>query len=167
MNTIKYFYLTHDILILKDYFKLYEKKQSIFCMLSEKLSFMSEDYPDFLQWIEDKVYPDVVMKKGREIILGVDCVAGVYTLANIAILKDKEGEKKICTFYVMPDYRGQQHGSTLLIKCMQYLQTQKPTITVSGKRIDAFKGIIKKFNFSITKEYYELYKKNETEYVIN
>ncbi|RTE08237.1 GNAT family N-acetyltransferase [Paenibacillus whitsoniae] len=131
---------------------------------------LSESYPDFENWFYNKVIPEVGSKKGeREIIVVVSKIEGhpQVILTGIAILKNKEQEKKICTFRIHEDYRDSGIGSELFEKCFEYLGTRKPIITISSDRKEMFENHIKKFDFFETEVLKDYYKDNTIEYVYN
>jgi GNAT superfamily N-acetyltransferase len=131
---------------------------------------LAESYPQFESWFYNVVIPEVGIKNGeREIIIVVSEIEGLtqVILTGIAILKNKEQEKKICTFRVHEDFRDYGIGSELFEKCFEFLKTRKPIITISSDRKDMFENHIKKYGFNETQILKDYYKENSIEYVFN
>ena len=85
---------------------------------------MDIKYPNFDDWF-GKIFVEVLMDNvRREIVLAMDGT----TIAGILILKDIDGEKKICNIVVLPDYRKQGVATTLFEMAFEYLGTRKPMI---------------------------------------
>lgn len=131
---------------------------------------LAESYPQFENWFYSVVIPEVSLKnREREIIIVISEIEGEaqVTLTGIAILKNKEQEKKICTFRVHEDYRDNGIGSELFESCFEFLGTRKPIITISSDRKDMFEYHIKKYDFFETQILKDYYKENSVEYVYN
>lgn len=82
-------------------------------------------------------------------------------------MKKTHCEKKICTLKV--DERSQRKGigSALILKAFDFLETDKPLITVPEEYDDVFSKILDKFRFEKTCEIYGLYRENKIEYIYN
>jgi GNAT superfamily N-acetyltransferase len=131
---------------------------------------LADSYPKFDEWFYDTVIPELELENGeREIIIVLSELEDFnqVLLTGIAILKNKKAEKKICTFRIHEDYRGQGIGTQLFEECFKYLDTRRPIITMSHDRKDMFKKHIKSFNFKETQILKDYYKKGSIEYVYN
>lgn len=131
---------------------------------------LAESYPQFENWFYSVVIPEIELKNGkREIIIAVSEIEGSLKtiLTGIAILKNTDQEKKICTFRVHEEFRHQGIGSELFEKCFEYLGTRKPIISISHNRKEMFESHIKNFNFTETEVLKDYYKENSIEYVYN
>ena len=83
-----------------------------------------------------------------------------------SLLKRKD-EKKICTIFVNENYRNRKIGTKLLLESFKYLGTTKPLITIRDYKINYFKSIIEKYNWSMDEELVDYYGKNTKEYCFN
>ncbi|BFT76144.1 GNAT family N-acetyltransferase [Paenibacillus sp. P36] len=131
---------------------------------------LTESYPQFEGWFFNVVIPDIELKNGkREIIIALSEVEDFpgSVLTGIAILKNTDEEKKICTFRIHENFRSQGIGTELFEECFKYLGTKKPIITISSDRKEMFEHHIKFYNFAETQVLEDYYKKNSIEYVYN
>ncbi|GFZ34277.1 hypothetical protein CSC2_48030 [Clostridium zeae] len=126
-----------------------------------KLLFLKKDYPEFKSWYYEKVVSNIRNGEREIIIREID-----GQIAAISILK-KTDEKKICSFVVMPEYRGMRLGTDLLYKSMNVLQTKKPMITVSSNSISNFKPFLDKFEFEQYEQLNNYYSQGSSEYAFN
>lgn len=138
----------------------------------DKLRDLEATYPDFYKWYFFKVQLDIKHhRNGRRLILAIsDVIDGDKLnkrLTGLAIIKDTVREKKICTFRVFQEYRGQGVGTKLLQKCFDFLGTKKPLISISENSIDAFYKIILDNEWTLCDILHDYYKKGVTEYVFN
>lgn len=120
------------------------------------------DYPDFDKWYFNKVIPDI--NAGHR-----DIIISSYKdkFSGIAILKNKQDEKKICTLYVFKDFKSRGIGKSLFEKSFELLQNDKPLITIPEHKIHQFTPLLKYYDFELTEicpDYYVIGKK---EYVYN
>ena len=95
-----------------------------------------KQYPEYYKWFYSKNIPRVLNGKG-DVIFYLDglVVAGLSTLKN-------DSEKKICTFYVNPEYRKKGISKRLLEDSFSYLDTDKPLITIPSSKVEDFSKII-------------------------
>lgn len=130
------------------------------------INFLDKDYPNFRSWYFDKVVPGIRTKE-REILVcfveNDDCC----DFGGIAILKNAENEKKICTLRVAPEYKGNGVGYALFEKSFELLETKKPLFTVSSEKVDMFLKHINKYNFHQTEILENYYLDGKSEYVFN
>lgn len=120
-------------------------------------------YPNFDNWLKFKFQQSNLERGLRKILVArvSGCIAGV------ALLKKQNQEKKICTFYVFPSFRGQGIGSQLMSHSLYWLETNKPRITVSEERKESLEPILRKFNFSHEKTLLGYYRDGKLEYFYN
>lgn len=114
---------------------------------------LESQYPNFKDWYYNKVKEDI-LKLNREVIFNIsnDYIAG------ISILKKENDEKKICTLRVSNDFQKQGIGNSLLLDSFDYLNTQKPLITVNSSRINQFNKLFNYYGFEqsyLYKNYYQ------------
>lgn len=142
-------------------------------ILYNYLKDLNDSYPDFKEWFYDKVLKGILVENNkREIIIALsklenENVEKKYIITGIAILKKTNDEKKICTFRIHEDYRNLGIGKSLFEECFEYLETNKPIITISGDRKEMFEPLIKQFEFTLEQELKDYYKKGSVEYVYN
>ena len=108
-------------------------------------------YPGYLNWFYTVNLPRILAKKG-EIIFYLDGLEVV----SLATLK-KTDEKKICTLLVNEDYQKRGYSKQILEDSFDYLDTDKPLITIPTSRLDEFRGIISAYDWQETfrtNEYY-------------
>lgn len=118
-------------------------------------------YPEFNKWWDVKIISEIT--NGRRMVC-----AAYYNgiLAGIMVLKNAE-EKKICTLYVLPEYRGQGIGTFLVRLAIQTLGTTKPIITVPEPVYDCFDIFLGSFGFRESARYPDYYVEGVTEIVYN
>lgn len=136
-------------------------------------------YPHFFQWFNNIVMPDLLTNNnGRAMLFAISDLHNTNPdeslvasdnkrLTGIAILKSNAEERKICTFRIFPEYRGQGIGSKLLEDCFDYLQTKKPLISIAKESVDAFRPFIQKYEWKLCQKLDNYYRKGSIEYVYN
>ena len=138
----------------------------------KRLIDLQDTYPDFYQWYLNKVVKDIKAKRNRRNILFA--ISDVLVddnvekrITGISILKANRREKKICTFRVFPEYRGQGVGRLLMKNSLYYLNTTKPLISIAENSLKAFSGFIDKYEWNLKEILTDYYKKGSKEYVFN
>ncbi|VEB24404.1 GNAT family N-acetyltransferase [Avibacterium volantium] len=127
-----------------------------------------EMYPGISDWFDKKVKSEVSNNpKEREILLVTTKEHNRLKIIAILILKNKNGEKKICTIRVDEKYRKQGIGNALFDKAFKYLDTDSPLITVSEECDPSLKKLLKKYNFKQTSKKKNLYREGKLEYFYN
>lgn len=120
------------------------------------------DYPRHDEW-----YRGIV----REIKEGLDRdIIIAYSgkeIAGVSVLKKSQLEKKICSLRVAKEYQGNGLGRALFRKSLDYLETDKPILTVSQNKKDEFQKIFKYFGFSLEQIYPGKYRPDLNEYCYN
>lgn len=117
------------------------------------------EYPNIFNWYYSKVLPK--LGKGRDIIVCIDD----GRLVGVCILKHLES--KICTLYVVEEYRGRGVGSKLLELACKTLKVAKPFVTVSNMYLDYYLKLFFGRNFKLVKTYRNYYTKDKVEYSFN
>jgi len=125
------------------------------------------NYPGFEKWFYNTVLPEI--KDGRrDIILSLSKLDnGRTVLSGIAIVKNHDTEKKICTFKINENYRGLGVGKGLFETCFEYLGTRSPVFTVSHNKKDMFSKLLDMFSFKETQCLKDYYISGLDEYVYN
>lgn len=106
---------------------------------------LRQDYPKYFEWYWSKNIPRVFNGTGEIVVCIID-----DNIAGIASLKKINIEKKICTFFVVKEYRGQHVATKMLEYIFEYLGTSKPLITITDYKVLSFVPIIKKYNWKLT-----------------
>ena len=106
---------------------------------------LCQDYPKYFEWYWSKDLPRVFNGTGEIVVCTID-----DNIAGIASLKKINTEKKICTFFVVKEYRGQHVATKMLEYIFEYLGTSKPLITITDYKVLSFIPIIKKYNWKLT-----------------
>lgn len=122
--------------------KVYTKKIYTFLFM------LNFKYPDFKKWYDSLFENDNTLKKNREIIFCVNS----GEIAGVAILKKTEVEDKICTLRVSTKYEKLGLGRSLLEKSMEYLQNDKPLITLHISMYHKYKNILNRYGFILEQE---------------
>ena len=125
--------------------------------------FICKDYPKHFTWYWEKTVP-AVLKGTREVLV---CTVN-KKIAGVAFLKNEDGEKKVCTFLVLEEFRGKHIASKLLERSFKFLGTTKPLISIADYKLGMFEGIIKIYGWQQTQILDEGYYNNTSrEYVFN
>jgi hypothetical protein len=120
------------------------------------------DYPDYKDWFLNKQIPGVY-DGSRNII--VAHIKG-HILGFVSLKKDIT-EKKICTFYVAKTFRRNKVGSTLTKESIEWLECDKPLITIPNDKLFDFIGIARKYDWEVTDIKNGLYRVNNPEIILN
>jgi hypothetical protein len=125
-----------------------------------QLKELEQEYSKFQKWYQTKVIKEIGTNREVLIILFKDKIAG------IAILK-RGSEKKICTLRVIDHFQKMGLGKSLMEMCFEYLDTEKPLITVSSCRFHQFKKLFDFYNFKQEGLYLHKYNKIYNELTFN
>ena len=112
------------------------------------LFLLNFEYPDFKKWYDTLFEKDGRIRTERQILL---CLYN-DELAGVAILKKNNVEDKICTLRVSGKYRQIGLGRALLKESINYLQNERPLITVHIAKYHSFKKLFDYFGFSLEQE---------------
>lgn len=104
-----------------------------------------KDYPKYFEWYWSKEIPRVFDGTGEVVI----CTSN-NNIIGVASLKKDNFESKICTFFVVDDYRRRNIATKMLEQAFKYLGTTKPLITIADYKVPMFEHIIKKYNWELT-----------------
>lgn len=157
MNNMKYYYYAAYSQLKYDNQQQYYQRLTVFL---RKLVF---EYPQFAGWFEGLFDSGFQLKPSREIIL---CEAE-HVLAGVAILKKDKNEKKICTLRVDRGYRNNGIGKQLMQLSFEWLESEKPIITLHKSKYGQFESLLQYFDFNLEQKnrgYYHLF---NTELVFN
>jgi GNAT superfamily N-acetyltransferase len=86
------------------------------------------------------------------------------SMSGLALLKDTADEKKICTFFILPEYRGQNLGKELMQRSLRELAERDISITVAEERREELSPILVANGFTLEKKVVNHYRKERTEF---
>ncbi|BDZ84609.1 hypothetical protein Lac2_27430 [Claveliimonas bilis] len=133
-------------------FSTYEK--TIYCnQIYYFLWRLNIEYFGFSKWYRNLFLENNNLKKDREIIL---CEKN-HCLAGIIILKSTEQEKKICTVRVSKEFQKQGIGKKLIKLGLEWLETDKPLITMHKSKQRQFEPLLNYFDFTLEQEKWNYY----------
>ncbi len=148
--------------ILKKYFQ----DRAAPLVIYNKIENLLNIYPDIKEWYEEKIKKALNKKDPtREVLVVLD--KEELNIVGIAILKKTKEENKICTIRVKEEYLHQGIGTQLFEEAFKYLEDTKPLITISEDNIEAFRPILKKFDFKLVEKIKGLYVPGKIEYIYN
>ena len=127
-------------------------------MIYRFLFMLNFEYGGFYQWFDRLFISEHELVYGRDIII---CECN-FEIAGVAILKNDVNEKKICTLRVLKKYRNNGIGHKLIELSMEYLNTEKPMITLHKNKFNQFQYLLDYYNFTLEetkKNYYYLFNK--------
>ena len=123
--------------------------------------FLHESYPGYKDWFSKHIIG--CFKNERTILYTKDN----DKISGLIFLKKDSEESKICTIYVLPEYRNMNIATKLIEASFEYLGTSKPLATVNSSRLKMFSNMINRYGWEITDEIKNLYNEGETEVVLN
>jgi ribosomal protein S18 acetylase RimI-like enzyme len=130
-----------------------------FPKLTSFLTNVAPLYPNFDTWL-NFTFRRNLLSGERQIALAHN---GSQILGT-ALLKNSIEEKKICTFYVAPNYRNLNIGSQLMDLTLSTLDSHRSFITVSEERKNELNPLLSSKGFTISNSVDGLYRKNSTEH---
>lgn len=119
-------------------------------------------YPRHDEWYRG-ITQELKEGTNREMIVAYDG----KRIVGVSILKRSQMEKKICSLRVAKGYRGNGLGTILFKKSLDYLETDKPVLTVSQNNKNEFQKIFDYFGFSLEQIYLGKYRSGLNEYCYN
>lgn len=127
--------------------------------ISHALEDVSKLYPDFQGWFRNKFMPSFHMGE-RSILLAHNG----SELCGVSLLKKTIEEDKICTFYVLPEFRGQKLGEALLDRSLEYFSTSDVLISVSTERVKELYPVLHSRGFQLESCIEDLYRQGNKEH---
>lgn len=122
---------------------------------------LEKDYPQHYTWFFKK-FISGLNNGTREIIY---CEIDNLPVA-VVFLKKTQEERKICTIFVKEEYRKYGIGTKLLEHSFNFLQTNKPLISMPIHKEKCFQKLINKYNWE-KKQIIESYYSDNIELVFN
>ncbi|OWY15563.1 hypothetical protein B6V72_03000 [Thioclava sp. F34-6] len=123
---------------------------------------LSDDYPNIDRWFVDKVVTGEALGARHLVQFERD-----GRLVALGIAKDEGGEKKICTVRVHPEYFGRGLGVRIFDHLLDWLQVDKPLLTVSESKFLLFQRLFDHYGFVQTSTTPNLYRKGVSELGFN
>lgn len=116
---------------------------------------LSKEYRDFESWYQGLfIFNDIC--PDREIVI----CRNSFEIAGVTILKKTGSEQKICTLRVLPRYQNLGIGKQLVKLSLEWLENDKPLITVHATKLLQFYPLFHYFNFKLEQQnwsYYSLF----------
>lgn len=154
----------YEIKSLKEIYNNIREKDYI--ILTNKIYNVTKDfskyYPNHYFWFFNIHLKEVV--NGNRDTLFIEDNDQIIGVANIINNHDL---KKICTLYIIPEYRNKGIGTKLIEKVFSILKTTKPQATVTEKNLDNISLIANKYDWKIVEKIDGLYKEGLTEIIYN
>lgn len=135
------------------------------CLDEQVIQFITElsnDYPNIESWLGQKVFPGIITGSRK-----VTVIYREHRIAAVGIAKNENGEKKICTVRVSNFYSGYGMGIRIFNELMEWLETDKPHLTVSENKLPMFQRIFDHFGFTCTSTHKGRYREGAVEYFFN
>jgi GNAT superfamily N-acetyltransferase len=123
-------------------------------------NFINEEYKNYKDWF---FYTHVPELNQFRTTLYITYNGEIVAVSNLK----KKNEKKICTFYVAEEFRNMGIGTYLMEESLKWLETKKPLITISEKKLKMFKYFIDKYEWDLKIVLNNYYKENSKEYCYN
>ena len=123
---------------------------------------VKDDYPDYRGWFLNKQVPGIYDGSRNIIVAHVNN----QTVGFVSLKRDAN-EKKICTFYISKSFRKNKVGSILALKAIEWLEYDKPLITIPTDKLGDFIRIAKRYNWEVTDIKDGLYRTNNPEIILN
>lgn len=120
-------------------------------------------YPRFSEWYANLFDEALSLKPEREIII----CEKEYSMAGVTILKSTKEESKICTMYVAEEYRHNGLGRRLMELSLEWLEDDRPVITLDSSKEKDFAGILKHFGFVLGGAQPGMYGSGKVELIYN
>lgn len=123
---------------------------------------VKDDYPEYKEWYQTIQIPGIYDGTRNIIIAHIG-----ERIVGFVSLKKVDSEKKICTFYVEKNFRRNKIGALLAQKAVDYLEEEKPLITIPMDKLGEFTKIAEKYNWQVTDIKENLYRTTTPEVIVN
>lgn len=104
-----------------------------------------DDYPNYFNWYWTKMVP-AILNGTREILV---CIID-KKIAGVVLLKNEEGEAKICALLILEEYQNMNVDGALLKKAFSFLGTTKPLITIAQHNLKRYGHLIARYEWEQT-----------------
>lgn len=112
-------------------------------IVSQDAGFLRSSYPLFDAWFASKVLPGIRTGERTLLIEERNSVA-----VGLLILKHTSSEKKLCTLRVRPHFESKGLGVRLFQTAFQFLETERPLLSVSEPVAPRFQRLFQYFGFA-------------------
>lgn len=123
---------------------------------------VKHDYPNYREWFITKQVPGLYDGSRNIIVAHMNS-----QIVGFISLKKDATEKKICTFYIAKTFRKNKVGSILALKAIEWLECDKPLITIPTDKLGDFIRIAKRYDWTVTDIKDGLYRINNPEIILN
>ncbi|MGN1374429.1 MAG: GNAT family N-acetyltransferase [Bacilli bacterium] len=152
---------------LKEYKRILSKED--FEVLANKIFMITKylvlEYSGYKRWYFEKQLKNIGSIE-REILF-VRNKEKLDEIIAVACLKKTTLEKKICTLYVVENFRSMGIGSALISESFKFLGTTTPLITFASYKLKLFEPFIKKYNWKLVQVIDKGYNNNFKELCFN
>lgn len=141
-------------------FEIIESFDRNFFNIATALSSVSSYYPNFKEWLFF-TFNKGLRSGERKILLahnGADICA-------VSLLKATDHENKICTFFVLPEFRERGLGRALMNRSLCELSGKSSIITVAQERHSELRPLLIESNFGLTEESLDMYRPGKLELI--
>lgn len=119
-------------------------------------------YPEFKSWLYFTFRAGMINNQRKIIVAHHD-----GQVAGLSLLKKNTEEKKICTFYVRPEFRGYGLGTDLMSESLGVLGHNDIGITVSEERHDELYPLLSASGFTLVSVKSDHYRNGKDEMFYN
>lgn len=123
---------------------------------------IKEYYPEYENWMESVVSQGIIDNTRCIRVLKND-----NKIAGLSVLKKTDDEKKICSLFVDPEYRGEAWIYSIFTDSIEYLQTKSPLITIPNIIVKKYHGLIFTNKWKLTSKTPNRYTSGIVEYGFN
>lgn len=123
---------------------------------------VKNDYPDYRNWFQTVQVPGLFDGTRNIIVAHIE-----DRIVGFVSLKKTKTEKKICTFYVEKSFQRNRIGTLLATRAVDYLEEEKPLITIPADKLNEFIRIAERYNWQITDIKENLYRTTAPEVIVN
>lgn len=118
-----------------------------------------EFYPSYREWLENTVNLSLSNNSRK-----IKILRNNTDIVGLSILKNTIEEKKICSLFVSPNYRGEAWFYSLYTDSINFLDTTKPIITIPEPIVKKYHGLIFTGKWKLTSKIKNRYKDGIVEY---
>ena len=147
---------------VKTFFSYNPKHRRLYKQILDLLCPINDTYPEYDKWFNERFIAGLKKKERMYIIAQSDDNA----LAGCVLIKKTPAEKKICTFYIHPEFRKNGLGKQLMEQALKQLG-ECPLITVSGQNLPQLLPLLKECGFHLSAVKKCVYNSQNTEYYFN
>lgn len=108
------------------------------------------EYPGISIWL-NKVFNEMELNLPSREIIAILNNKYEMQIDGLTILKKDTDECKICTLLIKESKRSNGYGSILMKESLEWLSSNNPSISVPLTKVKDMSGLLKKFNFKLSK----------------